>query len=130
MKGKIGLVLGAIVLAGSVASAHHGYAAFFLDRTVVLEGNLESLVYGNPHILMRIRAADSNVYTVTWQAARLIERMAGVTSTTFKVGDHLVISAAPSRDPASHELASVREIRRTRDGWHWKRQSPFPPPSR
>jgi hypothetical protein len=70
---------------------------------------------------MRIRAADSDTYTVTWQAARWVESVAGVTKTTFSVGDHVLITASPSRDPASHELVSVREIHRPSDGWRWRR---------
>ena len=122
-------VLGAMVLIGSTVQAHHGYANFFLDRTVTVEGDIESLRYANPHVVMEIRTADSTLYSVSWQGAYWVRTYAGVTSTTFKIGDHLVISAAPPRDPASHELASVREVRRPSDGWDWKRQAPFPPPS-
>jgi hypothetical protein len=117
-------LLGVFVAMCGVVSAHHGYAGFFRDRTVVIEGNLESLHYANPHVVMRIRTADDTVYTVTWQAATWVERVAGVTPTTFAAGDHLVISAAPPRDPASHELAMVREVRRPSDGWQWHRQEP------
>jgi hypothetical protein len=123
---------GAVVLTGnSVAWAHHGYAAFFspMDRTVAIEGDLESLQYANPHVVMQIRAADSTLYRVTWQASRWVERQAGVTKSTFKVGDHLLITAAPSHDPASHDLTQVREVRRPRDGWAWRSTAPFRPPS-
>jgi hypothetical protein len=132
MKRILVAVLGAIVLAGtSVVWAHHGYATFFkpTDRTVAIEGDLENLLYANPHVVMEIRAADSTIYTVTWQASRWVERNAGVTRTTFKVGDHLIITAAPSRDPASHEVTQVREVRRPRDGWMWRSTTPFRPPS-
>jgi hypothetical protein len=129
MKYTVVAAFGALVLANTVVQAHHGYADFFLDRTVAVEGNLEDLQYGNPHVVMKIRAADSTLYTVTWQGRGWVEAYAGVRKTTFTVGDHLIISAAPPRDPASHELASVREVRRPHDGWHWRRQSPFPPPA-
>ena len=114
-------VLGAMVLIGTTLQAHHGYANFFLDRTVTVEGDIESLRYANPHVVMEIRTEDSTVYTVTWQSAYWVRQFAGVTSTTFKAGDHLIISAAPPRNPESHELASVREVLRPRDGWHWTR---------
>lgn len=117
-------VLGVVILAGTSASAHHGYAGFYMDRTVTIEGNIESIVYANPHVIFEIRTADSKLYTVTWQAARWVESRAGVTAATFKAGDHVFISAAPPRDPASRELASIRELRRPSDGWDWKRQPP------
>jgi hypothetical protein len=123
-------VLCAIVLACPSLAAHHSYAGFFLDRTVVVEGYLEGLKYANPHVMMRIRATDSTVYTVTWEPATWLERYAGVQSTTFKVGDRLIISAAPSRDPHAHELGSVSEVRRPRDGWDWKRADLSSPHSR
>jgi hypothetical protein len=128
MKHTLFAALGAVALASAPVHAHHGYADYFLDRTVAVEGTLEDLQYGNPHVVMKIRAANSTLYTVSWQARWWVEANAGVRKTTFAVGDHLIISAAPPRDPASHDLASVREIRRPRDGWDWKRQAPFPAP--
>src|SRR5688572_10337256 len=121
-----------VILTASVdARAHHGYATFFdpKDRTVAIEGALESLVYANPHIVMKIRAADSTVYTVTWQAATWAERNAGVSKSTFTVGDHLIIIGAPSRDPASRAVTLVREVRRPRDQWMWRSDVPFAQPS-
>lgn len=86
--------VGVLILAGSSARAHHGYATFFdpRDRPVAIEGDLENLLYANPHVVMKIRAADSTVYTVTWQAAMWAERNAGVTKSTFKVGDRLIVT--------------------------------------
>ena len=123
-------VIGAI-LVGSSTQAHHGYTTFFAptERTVAIEGNLEHLLYANPHVVMKIRAADSVVYTVTWQAATWVERNAGVSKETFKVGDHLVVIGSPSRDPASHEVTLLREVRRTRDQWTWRSSTPFAEPS-
>jgi len=124
-------VVSALVLGNSAASAHHGYAGFFdpKDRTVAIEGNLESLLYGNPHVVMQIRAADSTVYRVTWQAAYWVERQAGVTKTTFHTGDHLIVVGAPSRDLSSHEITRVREVQRPRDGWMWRDRGEFARPS-
>lgn len=120
-----------ILLAGSSARAHHGYSTFFdpKERTITIEGDLQSLLYANPHVVMKIRAADSTVYTVTWQAALWVERQAGVTKSTFQVGDHLIVIGAPSRDPASHEVTMVREVRRPRDRWRWRSDTPFAQPS-
>ena len=59
MKRILAAALGTAILAGnSVAWAHHGYATFFspMDRTVAIEGDLESLLYANPHVVMKIRS--------------------------------------------------------------------------
>jgi hypothetical protein len=89
---------------------------FALDRTMVVEGDIQELRYANPHVVIRLREADSTVCVVTWESATWLKRTAGVVKTTFKVGDHVIVTAAPSKDPTSHELASVREVLRPRDG--------------
>jgi hypothetical protein len=124
-------IVGAIVLVGSSAQAHHGYAAFFnpTERTVAVEGDLESLLYANPHVVMQIRAADYTLYKVSWQAPGWVERAAGVTKSTFKIGDHLIVIGAPSRDPSSREVTLLREVRRPRDGWNWRSNALFAKPS-
>jgi hypothetical protein len=111
--------------------AHHGYAGFFdpKDRTVAIEGELESLAYGNPHVVMRVRTAEATLYTVTWQSAYWVEHQAGVTKSPFRTGDHLVIIGAPPRDPASHEVTRVREVQRPRDGWSWRDRGEFARPA-
>ena len=124
-------VVGAAVLASSTAQAHHGYASFFdpKERTVAIEGDVDSVHYANPHVVMKIRTADSRVYTVTWQASSWLERYAGVTKSTLHVGDHLIIIGGPSRDPAVREVTRVREVRRPSDGWNWRSTTPFAQPS-
>lgn len=125
-------IVGALLVAsGGNVSAHHGYAAFYTpqERTVAVDGVVESVLYTNPHVVLKIRAADATVYTVTWQAPLWLERNARMTKSTLKVGDHLVVIAAPARDPASHEVTMVREVRRPVDGWLWRSSSPFAQPS-
>ena len=124
-------VVALVVLAGgAITSAHHSYAAFFdpKEKTVAVEGQLESILYANPHVIMKIRAADSTVYTITWQAMTWVERQAGVTKSTFQIGDHLIVVGAPSRDAASHEVTLVREVRRPADQWMWRSTTEFAKP--
>ena len=118
MRGTAVAVIGTIILAGSSARAHHGYANFLINQNVSIEGDIEEFRYANPHIVLKIRTADSILYTATWEAPKRVER-AGVKRTTLKVGDHVIVTGAPPRDPASHELMPVRAIHRPRDGWKW-----------
>jgi hypothetical protein len=111
-------VIGVLVLAGSSTRAHHGYSDFFLDQTVALEGDIESILYANPHVVLTIRTEDSTVYTATWASINQVERQ-GLRKTTLKVGDHVIVSGTPPRDAARHEIANVREVRRPSDGWKW-----------
>jgi len=113
-------VVGILVLVGSsVALAHHSYGSFFLDQTASVEGDIYQLRFANPHVVLQIRTADSSIYTATWGPVYQVER-AVVTRTTLKIGDHVVLSGAPPRDPGAHELMPVWEIRRPSDGWIWK----------
>ena len=129
MRRMIVAVIGVLVLSTVSTRAHHGYANFFLDQRKSIEGDIEAVRFANPHIVLTIRAADGTVYTATWRAAYQME-LAGVNRTTLKVGDHVIVTGAPPRDPASHELMPVREIRRPRDGWSWRSNAPFGQPSK
>jgi len=117
-----------IVLAGGSARAHHGYADFYLDQTVSVEGAIEDIQFVNPHVVLKVRAADSTVYTATWRGPSQLARQ-GVTVATLKVGDHIVVSGCPPRDPASRELMPLRAVRRPRDGWVWQGQTSTRPSS-
>jgi hypothetical protein len=131
MRRAVMAVLGGLVLVGGSVQAHHSYSAFFdpQQRTVAIEGDLESLRYANPHVVMQIRTKDAILYNVTWQSAAWVERQAAVTRTTFKIGDRLMVIGAPALDPTVHEVTRVREVRRPRDGWKWRANTPFAPPS-
>jgi hypothetical protein len=108
------------VLAGLSARAHHGHTDFLLNQKVTVEGTLDELRYANPHVVLKIRTAEGVVYSAEWQAASWLQYHAHVMLTTLRVGDHVIVSGAPSRDPASHELVRLKEVRRPRDGWTYQ----------
>ena len=109
-----------LVLAGVSAQAHHSYPDFLLAQKVSVEGTLEELRYANPHVVLKIKTAEGVVYSAEWQAASWLQFHAHVTLTTLRVGDHVIVSGAPSRDPASHELIRLKEVRRPRDAWTYQ----------
>ena len=113
-------VIGIVVLAGISARAHHAHTDFLLDQTVTIEGKLEELRYANPHVVLKIRTAEGPVYSAEWQAALWLQYHAHVLLTTLRVGDQLIISGSPSRDPASRELVRLKQVRRPRDGWTYR----------
>jgi Family of unknown function (DUF6152) len=129
MRGMLPAVIVTLGLAGSSARAHHSHPNFLLDQKVSVEGEIEELRYANPHVVLKIRTAEGVVYTAEWQAASWLDYHAHVTLTTFRVGDHVIVSGAPSRDPASHELVRLKEVRRPRDGWtyHVNQEGPVAP---
>ena len=122
MRRTVVAVLGAVVLAGGSVLAHHSYADFLLDQTVSVEGEVEELLFVNPHVILKVRAKDSYTYTATWRSAYQLGRT-GVISTTLRVGDHVIVSGNPSRDTTAHGISKLTEVRRPADGWRWSQQS-------
>jgi hypothetical protein len=122
----------AVMMAGGLLHAHHGYGAFFdpSERTVAIEGDIERIAFGNPHVVMQIRTADATVYTAVWQSAMWVEHNAGATRSTFHAGDHVVVIGAPARDPQVHEITRISEVRRPSDHWVWRTDMPFAAPMR
>jgi hypothetical protein len=115
-------VIGAIVLTGGSGLAHHSYAEFQTDQTVSIEGDVEELLFVNPHVVLKVHAKDSHTYTAVWQAAYQLART-GVIRTTLNVGDHVIVSGSPARDSANYTLSLLKEVQRPLDGWRWSRQT-------
>lgn len=133
-------VAAVLVLSSGAIRAHHGYADFLMDRTVAVEGEVQRIRWANPHVVLELLAADSTIYTASFhQGASWFERREASFSSaraaaddsrnnyfplnrqSLKVGDHVVVTAVPARDPTSREVALIKEVRRPRDGWSWKR---------
>ena len=76
MKGLAG-VLAVLVLMCSAAAAHHGYDDFFREKHVSAEGVLEGLHYANPHVILKIRTDDGQLYTALWEGLAGVERRGG-----------------------------------------------------
>jgi hypothetical protein len=120
MRRTLPAVVVLVVLAGISTRAHHGHADFLLSQKMTVEGTLDELRYANPHVVLKIRTAEGVVYSAEWQAASWLQYHAHVTLTTLRVGDHIVVTGAPSRDPTSRELVLLKEVRRPRDGWTYQ----------
>ncbi len=112
-------ITAAMLLSAAVLDAHHSYAAFDREHPVSVEGDIDSLLFANPHVVVSLRAADGE-YRVEWGALNQMVRW-NITRDTLHVGDHVIVTAAPTRDPADRRLSVVREIRRPADGWRWER---------
>ena len=102
--------------------AHHSYSGFAQDRTVALQGRIERILFGNPHVVLNLRTSGGDVYEVVWRASGQLERN-GVSRDTLAVGDDVVIKGSPALDAARHELTLIKEVHRPRDGWTWQLDS-------
>jgi hypothetical protein len=116
---RLASVLAGILVLSAATAAHHGYDDFFRDKRVSVEGVLEELHYANPHVILKIRTDDGQLYTALWEGLRGVERRGG-DKTTLTVGERVIVIGSPPRDPASHDIALLRQVKRLRDGWTWR----------
>lgn len=103
-------------------SAHHSFAAtYFEDQTTKIEGDLVQFQFRNPHSYVHMEAKDDGGvvqrWTIEWGSGMQLSTQ-GLTATTLKVGDHVVVTGAPGRDPEDHRMR-MRSIERPKDGFKW-----------
>jgi len=124
MKSVPGIVLSAIVIGVSLptAQAHHSFPATYLvDQEITLEGELVAFMFRNPHAFVHLNVKDKkgNVtrYAIEWGGASQLNQQ-GVTRSTFKPGDFVIITGNPGRNPEDNRMR-MRRIERPADGFKW-----------
>lgn len=104
--------------------AHHPVAVVYhTDHTETLRGQLVEFQIRNPHSIVLLdgrspATGQSQRWAVEWLAALQLKHQ-GVTDTTLRAGDQLLITGYPSQNPNDRRLR-LRTIVRPSDGWHWK----------
>ena len=88
--------------------AHHAISEIYdEERTVVLEGEVASFLFGEPHSMVHVRVPDDQgdikTWAVEWRGARLLETK-GWTAEGLAAGDHVRICGNPGRDPGAYRL--------------------------
>ena len=122
MKRVVMLVLLAAALLPQAVSAHHSFTATYdTAKTVAIEGKVTQFLLRNPHSFLHVTVMDKEGkeqnWNVEWAAAGQLGG-AGVTREALKVGDAVVITGNPARDPADQRLRMVT-VKRTSDGFNW-----------
>ena len=107
---------------GANAFAHHSFAATYIeDKSVTIEGELVQVLFRNPHSFVHLTVTQKDGtmvrYAVEWGGAAQLGGQ-GVTRETLKLGDKLVISGNPGRNPADHRVR-MTTLRRPSDGLSW-----------
>ena len=129
----------AMIVAGSLpAGAHHSHPIFYDSCTsLTIEGEVESVQWKNPHVLIDLIANDGKAYRAEWTSAGILER---TSIEPPKAGDRVVVRGNPMRDaeairarfpsltlgPNEKPVVDLIQIRRTSDGWNWARAEPPP----
>src|SRR5687768_2258121 len=114
------LVIGAALVGGTAAYAHHSYAATYdVSHEIKLEGKLVQFVYRNPHSFVHLQAPDEKGvqqrWAVEWSGTGQLAE-AGVTRDTLKVGDAVSVVGRPSRVPGEFRVLMV-SLKRPADGF-------------
>jgi len=121
MKRLLAVSLFALAVA-SPSYAHHSFAATYREKdSVTIEGELVQLDFRNPHSFVHVDVKEKDGtkvrYAVEWGGVGQLGQQ-GVTRETLKVGDHVVITGAPGRNPADHRVRMVT-LKRPADGFAW-----------
>src|SRR5215831_15318171 len=137
----LGIAAFAMLVGGSLpARAHHSHPIFYDScTTLTIEGQIDSVQWKNPHVLIDLIANDGKAYRAEWTSAGILER---TSIEPPKVGDHVVVRGNPMRDVAAirarfpdlnlttpaKPVVDLVQIRRASDGWSWGRTEPRTPP--
>jgi uncharacterized protein DUF6152 len=119
-----GLVAAGLMLSGVGAYAHHSFAGTYLEDAppVTVEGTLKEFLLRNPHSFVQVEAKDEKTgqmirWSIEWGAAGQLAQQ-GVGREALKVGDHVIVTGSPGRNPDDHRLR-MRTIKRPSDGWSY-----------
>ncbi len=115
----LAFVFGLSGLSGA-ASAHHSYAQFDRCHPFVIEGQIDRVVWANPHVEIALRSDDGMMYTIVWLNLQQLKRD-GVAREVLHAGDRVQISGAKQPEDKLRVITQVSEIRRPSDGWAWSR---------
>ena len=105
------------------AFAHHSVTATYITgKEVKIEGTLKEFIWRNPHSFMKVDAPDEKGEKQIWVIEGAAPQQladAGLTSTTFRPGDHVVVTGRPGRIAEDHKLL-LHTILRPSDGVKWQ----------
>ena len=113
-----------LALGSSRAFAHHAfYSTYDRDKVIKIEGTLKEFLWRNPHSYVRVEVPDDKgepqIWVIEWAApAQLTEN--GLTSTTLRPGDKVIITGHPGRAAAENHRMQMQKVERPSDGWKWE----------
>ena len=88
------------------------------DRaSVQVEGAIFNVQFRNPHSFVQVDDKDGVRWGIEWGGATQLAG-GGVTRTTFKSGDHVIVTGSPSRSPEDHRML-LKTLLRPSDGLRW-----------
>ena len=118
MQVRLRLALAFALACCGAAEAHHSIAGMYdQGRRVSLDGTIAQFHFVNPHPFVMVDVRDAGGAAQSWKA-ELDNRWElldiGLTATTFKAGDRVIVSGSPGRDRTP--LLYVWRLERPADG--------------
>lgn len=112
-----------LALAGGRVSAHHSASATYIHGQIVkIDGTLKEFVWRNPHSFMKVEAVDDKgekqIWVVEGAAPQQLSE-SGLTASTFRAGDHVIVTGYPGRIAEDHRLL-LQVIERPSDGFKYQ----------
>ena len=108
--------------AGGPAFAHHSATATYVHGQVVkIDGTLNEFIWRNPHSFMKVEAADDKGVKQMWViegAAPQQLTEGGLTASTLRAGDHVIVTGYPGRIAEDHRLL-LQVLERPSDGFKY-----------
>jgi hypothetical protein len=101
------IAAGAVFLLTASALAHHGWA-WTEDEPFELTGTIEDIYIGNPHVTLKVRAADGVWDVDLAPLARSVR--AGFDENAAKIGDEVTCIGFRARDHAQRHMKAARVI--------------------
>jgi hypothetical protein len=115
-----------LLTSADLASAHHSYAMFDVQKTLSLTGTVKSWQWTNPHSWLVMTVPDAAGEEVEWGlegSAPTIYRRYGMTRDAVKAGDRITVVVHPLRSGANGgQLQSIT----TSDGKTFDVSAPQP----
>lgn len=117
------IVVGACFSGGMTADAHHSFASTYQEGEIIqIEGEIVAFMFRNPHAFVHVMAPDDTGelrrWSVEWGGSSQLSGQ-GITRTTLKPGDVVVISGVPSRNVGNDHRVKMETLHRNSDGFGW-----------
>jgi len=122
------------------AYAHHSHPLFYDQcKRLTIEGQVESVQWKNPHVLIVVKMDDGTTYTAELTSLQGLTNsgVAGPAQAALMPGARVVVTGNPLRDPAqirasfpdykeisNTNIVDVIQIRRMDDSWSWAQTPP------
>ncbi len=111
-----------MLMSGVPATAHHSFSATYQEGEMIeIRGSIVQVSFRNPHSWVYVMAPDDDGvmhrWGLEWGGAGQLAGQ-GMTRSSLIVGDQVIITGAPGRNPEDHRLR-MNTLLRPSDGFSW-----------